>query len=86
MTDSPTFVAYFADGEITRMTTWCELGKLDVARGIRLAQHAYRSRMGQKPPAIKSARFEDSEGGVLEKYDAGSLVGTFGIPSKAVAS
>jgi hypothetical protein len=73
MSGNPTFIAYFADGEITRMTTWCEPGKLDVARGIRLARHAYRSRMGQEPPTIKSARFEGDKGDVLEEYNGPDL-------------
>jgi hypothetical protein len=62
MTDSPTFVAHFADGEVTRMTVYCEPGKLDVGRGARLAQHAYRSRMGREPPAIIAANFEHTDG------------------------
>jgi hypothetical protein len=37
MTESPTFIARFADGQITRMTVYCEPGKLDVGRGMRLA-------------------------------------------------
>jgi hypothetical protein len=62
MTDSPTFVAHFADGEITRMTVYCEPGKLDVGRGARLAQQAYRSRMRREPPAIIAANFEHNDG------------------------
>jgi hypothetical protein len=46
MTNSPTFIARFIDGETTRMTTHTKLDKLDVRRGVRLSQHAYRSRMG----------------------------------------
>jgi hypothetical protein len=62
MTNSPTFVAHFADGEVTRMTVYCEPGKLDVSRGVRLAQHAYQSRMRRKPPAIIAANFEHNDG------------------------
>ena len=40
MTASPTCVVCFADGEITRMSTWSATGKPDVSRGIKLAQHA----------------------------------------------
>jgi hypothetical protein len=62
MTSSPTFVAHFADSQITRLTTYCESGKLNVGRGVRLAQHAYRSRMKQDPPAIVAASFEHNDG------------------------
>ena len=58
MTVSPTCVVEFADGEITRMTTWSATGKCDVRRGIKLAHHAYRSRTGREPPAIKRMHFE----------------------------
>jgi hypothetical protein len=36
----PTFVAKFADGEITRMTTHCTLEKLDPAQGARMSTAA----------------------------------------------
>ena len=62
MTNSSTFVACFADGEITRLTTYCEPGKQDVGRGVRLAQWAYRSRMKSEPPAIVAASFEHNDG------------------------
>jgi hypothetical protein len=87
--DSPTFVATFDDGEVTRMTVYQgrEDGRLDVERGVRLAQWAYRSRMKlecdpRKPadtPAIVEARYEarckDGEGEyvVLETYTAEEL-------------
>jgi hypothetical protein len=59
---SPTFVARFADGTVTRMTTYCEPKTFDPARGIRLAWAAYDSRKKQAPPAITEAHFErDSE-------------------------
>ena len=38
---SPTFVATFADGEVTQMTTYTALDELDVTRGVRLARAAY---------------------------------------------
>ena len=69
---SPTFVARFADGETTRMSVHCERGGLDVGRGVRLAQHAYRSRTGRKPPAIIEAWFE-TNGTQLASYSADVL-------------
>jgi hypothetical protein len=72
MTRSPTFVANFADGEVTRMTTYTSLDKLDVGRGVRLARHAYRSRTGKKPPPIVAAHFEH-DGETLSDHDAGEL-------------
>jgi len=41
----PTFVATFADGEVTRMSTFTSLAKLDVDRGMRLSLYAYESRI-----------------------------------------
>ena len=38
MSNSPTFIATFSDSTETQMTTYCDGEKLDVARGIRLAQ------------------------------------------------
>ena len=38
---SPTFVATFADGTITRMTTRCPDGQLDLGLGARLSRAAY---------------------------------------------
>lgn len=55
---SPTFVATFADGTTTRMTTFCEGGKLDLGRGVRLSQAAYESRTKQQPPAMTAGHFE----------------------------
>jgi hypothetical protein len=71
VTNSPTFVATFADGEVTRMTTWhAPAGKtFDLTRGVKLARHAYRSRTGKEPPVISTAHFEDANGVVLERYD-----------------
>jgi hypothetical protein len=56
----PTFVAEFADGTVTRMTTFTSLEKLDWERGERLSIAAYQSRWRthEAPPAITSARFE----------------------------
>jgi hypothetical protein len=67
---SPSFVATFADGEVTRMTTYCADNKLDLARGLKLSRHAYQQRITKEPPAIVEARFEDAAGAVLGRYDA----------------
>jgi len=55
---SPTCIVEFTDGEVTRMTVWSEPGKRDEVRGIKLAHHAYRSRTGREPPAIKTIDWE----------------------------
>ena len=78
----PTFVAEFADGAITRMSTFTSLENLDWGRGERLSQAAYQSRWRTRervhrrgtialfapaPPPIIAAHFErDAE--VLESY------------------
>jgi hypothetical protein len=73
MTTSPVFVATFDDNVTTRMTTFCESdNKLDMTRGVLLARHAYRQRIGQKPPALVQAHFERN-GQVLENYNAVQL-------------
>jgi hypothetical protein len=48
--------------------------KLVVARGVRLAQHAYCGRTGREPGSIVEARFEQNDA-VLAEYDADQLVG-----------
>jgi hypothetical protein len=66
---SPVFVATFGSGDgvvVTRMTTFIP-GKLDLARGARLARAAYESRKKQPAPAITTAHFE-RDGEVLETY------------------
>jgi len=63
--NSPTSVVAFADGEITRMTTWSANGKPDLRRGIKLARHAYRQRTGKEPPAIAMAQFEIADGATV---------------------
>jgi hypothetical protein len=45
----PTFVAKFADGTVTRMSTFTSLEKLDWRRGVRLSQAAYQSRWTMRP-------------------------------------
>lgn len=67
MSTSPTFVATFADGEVTRMSVFTSREKLDVGRGVRLARAAYESRMKRAAPPIVEARFERN-GEILEHY------------------
>jgi hypothetical protein len=75
MSDSPTFVATFNDDETVRMTVFQGHAGLDLARGIRLAHHAYRSRkQTDKAPPIVEAHYEDSEtGATLKRYSAKEL-------------
>src|SRR5262249_47315237 len=70
----PTFVAKFADGTITRMSTFTSLEKLDWDRGERLSLAAYQSRFRtcEAPPAIISARFEQ-DGKVLAQRNGGGV-------------
>ena len=51
----PTFVAQFADGQVTRMSTWTTLEKLDVERGKRLAQAAWSNRARTRPRPFSEA-------------------------------
>ena len=67
MNTSPTFVAVFEDGEVTRMTTFQETKGLDLGRGARLARAAYASRTKKAPPPIVEARYEHGSD-VLESY------------------
>jgi hypothetical protein len=88
MTDSPVFVATFDDGTQTRMTVWhdSECKALNLDRGIRLAQHAYRSRKGQEPPLIVAGRFE-CNGEILASYTASEVVDdTVAEPTGEVAT
>jgi hypothetical protein len=48
---SPTFVATFVDGEVTRMTVFTTPDYLDVERCKKLARYAYESRTKKTPPA-----------------------------------
>jgi hypothetical protein len=82
----PTFVATFADGAVTRMSTFTSLTNLDCARGVRLSQAAYQSRWRTRErvhhagfvaplttlPAIVSAHFEQ-DGKVLAQYEQRDL-------------
>ena len=74
----PTFVATFSDGVVTRMSTFCEDGKLDLGRGIRVARAAYESRRKQPSPALIAGHFETppcdgSAAVVLRRYTVGEL-------------
>jgi hypothetical protein len=73
MSDSPTFVAAFADGEVVRITCWHpeRCATFDLRRGIKLATSAYVARARRRDtalgfdgapvtvPAIVKAHFED---------------------------
>ena len=72
MTTSASFVAVFLGGELTRMSVFTSLKKLDMARGVRLARAAYEARMKQAAPAIVEAHFE-CDGEVLERYEREQL-------------
>jgi len=70
MTTSPVFVAHFIDGTVTRMTTYVEGNKLDMARGVLLSRHAYHQRHPDREvPALVQAHFERGDQ-VLENYNA----------------
>jgi hypothetical protein len=68
----PTFVATFADGEVTRMTVFTTPDYLDVERGKKLACYAYQSRTKKPPPAFLKAHFEQA-GVVFRAYSAVEL-------------
>jgi hypothetical protein len=71
---SPTFVAKFRDGTVTRMTTHVAPDNLDVSRGIILSRAAYESRMkGRRPPPIVEAHFQTLQGDVLCEYVAEAI-------------
>ena len=67
MSASPTFVATFADGEVTRMSVFTSPKKLDMARGARLARAAYETRKKQVAPPIIEAHYERNDE-VVEHY------------------
>jgi hypothetical protein len=72
LSGSPTFVATFADGEVTRMTVFTAPDDLDVERGKKLARYAYESRTKKTPPAFLKAHFEQA-GKVFKVYSAVEL-------------
>ena len=69
---SPTFVATFADGVVTRMTVFGTPDDVDVERAKRLARYAYESRTKKTPPAFLKAHFEQA-GVVFRAYSAVEL-------------
>ena len=69
---SPTFVATFADGEVTRMTVFGTPDDVDLERAKRLARYAYESRTKKTPPAFLKAHFEQA-GVVVRAYSAVEL-------------
>ena len=80
----PTCVAMFADGEVTRMSTYTSLTRLDWERGLRLSQAAYESRWqtrvrvhGVPPlsalPPIVSAYFEQDGVVLARRSDSGAV-------------
>jgi hypothetical protein len=75
----PTFVATFADGQVTRMTICTALENLDVDRGLRISRAAYEARArrpGERlhpiPPPIVRAHFEQADK-VLAHYSPDAL-------------
>jgi len=73
----PTFVARFADGEVTRMSVFTSLAKLDYDRAARLSCAAYESRARRKAtgtnavlPPIVAAHFEQ-DGNIIARYGQG---------------
>jgi hypothetical protein len=82
-----TFVAAFADGVITRMTTFCANGVADLERGIALARAAYESRThGKAAPQIVAGKFVEPDNGdkLIREYTADELKAAQ-KPAKAAA-
>jgi hypothetical protein len=74
MSNSPIFVAIFADGEIARMSVWQgNRKKPDLARAVRLARAAYVNRMKHEPPAIVEGQFVDINGDILASLDTAQI-------------
>jgi hypothetical protein len=73
MSASPTFVCTFEDQVTVRMTTWHGTKTLDLVRGIRLARAAYKSRTKRLPVTMVEAKFESTDGTVLQTYDSKQL-------------
>lgn len=78
----PTFVAEFADGTVTRMSTFTSLKELDWSRGEYMARHAWASRRKAPPdwdsaklaeaaPPIIACRFEQNGKVLAQRNGAG---------------
>jgi hypothetical protein len=74
---SPTFMAIFADGIVTRMTTHCSEKNLDLGRGVRLARIAYEARVKHEAPELTAGHFERPANGgsavILKTYKPAQL-------------
>jgi hypothetical protein len=73
------FVARFSDGEVTRMTVWCNKGELDWERGRNRARHAWQTRDRRRridtmednaPPEITECHFEMADGEIIRESGA----------------
>lgn len=53
--NDPTFVAEFANGETTRMTTFTPLHRLDFARGVRITHAAMGVRVSHRPELLEGS-------------------------------
>jgi hypothetical protein len=51
----PTFVAQFANGETTRMSTYTALDPLDFTRGVRLSRAAMALRASRRPQLLEGS-------------------------------
>jgi hypothetical protein len=82
----PTFVCKFADGTVTRMSTFTSLEKLDWDRGTYLSEAAWRSRWRTQhriytpypivepvPPAIVAMHFEQDGVELARRPDSGAV-------------
>jgi hypothetical protein len=76
---SQVFVAQFADGEVARMTTYCE-GDLNWEHGKKVAKHAWQTRdrryrierflaeiEDRTPPEITECHFEMANGEIVSE-------------------
>jgi hypothetical protein len=72
-----TFVAKFADGVVTQMTTFCHDGEFDLERSIAASRTAYEAKTGNnKPPLIVSAKLIEQgydDDTILKQYDTYEL-------------
>jgi hypothetical protein len=68
---SPSIVVEFADGQTFKLTVYSATGEPDVCRGLALAGHAYRSRMGHTPEV--EFRFHFERNGELLELSAADM-------------